>query len=145
MSAAWRRTDGTRAIAASSARIAVVARAGRSPMNSAKVPIINAPSAGDPMLIAALILAGMCFGSIIPVASAVPSEIKAVGPALAGTGVGVMFMIGNTGGFLGPVMSGWLIDTFGTPWAGYGFVTVAAAIAIVLAAKMSETGRAAQN
>jgi len=101
--------------------------------------------ASGPMLIVALILAGMCFGSIIPVASAVPSEIKAVGPALAGTGVGVMFMIGNTGGFLGPVMSGWLIDTFGTPWAGYGFVTVAAAIAIVLAAKMSETGRAAQN
>ncbi len=97
------------------------------------------------LLIVALILAGMCFGSIIPVASAVPVEIKAVGPALAGTGVGVMFMIGNTGGFAGPFISGWLIDSFGTPWAGYGFVTIAAFVAIFIAVKMGETGRAAQG
>ncbi len=94
-------------------------------------------------LIFCLMLAGIGFGPLLPVATAIPVEMKAVGPALAGTAVGVMFMIGNTGGFLGPVIAGKLIDTFGTPWAGFGFVSVAALVGACIAMLMQETGRAA--
>ena len=96
-------------------------------------------------LIVCLIIAGIGFGPLLPVATAIPVEMKAVGPGLAGTAVGVMFMIGNTGGFLGPVIAGKLIDTFGTPWAGFGFVSVAAFVGAFVAMGMQETGRAART
>ena len=101
--------------------------------------------ASGPLLVAALFLAGVSFGALIPVATAIPVEMKGIGPALAGTAVGVMFMIGNTGGFLGPAVSGWLIDTFHTPWAGFGFATAAAVIAVFTASQLTETGQAVQK
>ena len=91
-------------------------------------------------LIIALVLAGAAIGTIAPIMMAIPVEIKEVGPALTATAVGIIFMVGNTGGSVGPILGGKLIDSYGY---GVGFFTMAAAliIAAFCIIPMRETGR----
>ena len=75
-------------------------------------------------LIACLFVAGAAAGPIIPVTTAIPVEMPSIGPASAGTALGILFMIGNLGGFFGPMFVGWTIETLGSPWAGFSIVIV---------------------
>jgi predicted MFS family arabinose efflux permease len=91
-------------------------------------------------LIIALVLAGAAIGTIAPIMMAIPVEIEEVGPALTATAVGLIFMVGNTGGSVGPILGGKLIDSYGY---ATGFLTMAAAliIAALCIFPMRETGR----
>jgi len=90
-------------------------------------------------LIIALACAGAAMGTIGPVIMVVPVEMEKVGPALTATAVGLIFMVGNTGGFVGPVAGGKLMDAYGlvTGFMVMGAALVVAALVIV---PLKETG-----
>jgi predicted MFS family arabinose efflux permease len=101
--------------------------------------MVFAKATGLPLIIA-LALAGAAIGTIAPVLMTIPVEIKEVGPSLTATAVGLIFMVGNTGGSIGPILGGKLIDSYGY---AAGFFTMAAALilAALFIIPMRETGK----
>lgn len=95
---------------------------------------------GAPLL-AVLVLAGAALGTIAPVLMSVPVEIEGIGTSLAGTAVGFIFMLGNTGGFVGPVVAGKLMDSAGSSLPGFIFIAGALIAAAALIIPLRETGR----
>ena len=94
---------------------------------------------GTPLIIA-LVIAGGAMGSIAPIFMVFLVEIKGIGPALAGTSVGLIFMLGNVFGFVGPVVSGKLMDVTGAQWPAFVFMGVAFLIAAFGILPVKETG-----
>ena len=82
-----------------------------------------------PLLMICLVIAGAAAGPFVPVSTAMPVEMPAIGPVLAGTALGILFMIGNTGGFFGPIIAGWLMETTGSAWSGFMFAALLLLIA----------------
>ena len=97
-------------------------------------------STGLPLIIT-LIIGGVALGTIGPVFMTIPVEIKEIGPSLAGTAMGLIFMIGNTLGFIGPVVSGKLMDLTGAQWPGFLFMGVSSIIGAFLILPVRETGQ----
>lgn len=92
-------------------------------------------------LIIVLAVAGAAVGSIAPVLMTIPVELEEIGHGLAATAMGLIFMIGNTGGFVGPVISGKLMDLTGSQAAGFIFMAAALIVAAIFAIPLRETGR----
>ena len=92
-------------------------------------------------LIISLVITGAALGAIAPVLMTIPVEHKAIGPGLAATAMGVIFMVGNTGGAFGPVVAGKLMDFSGSHWAGFIFMALVLIAAGGCAVPMTETGR----
>ena len=65
-----------------------------------------------------------------------PVEMPGIGPLFAGTALGILFMIGNAGGFFGPIVTGWLMDTTGSAWSGFIFVVLLLFIAPLFLIKL---------
>ena len=65
---------------------------------------------------------------------------KQIGPALSATAMGLIFMIGNTGGFLGPIVAGKLMDLTTAHWPGFLFMGLAGIIAAFCIFPVRETG-----
>jgi len=78
--------------------------------------------------------------TIAPIMMAVPVGLEMTGPALAGTAVGFIFMIGNAGGFVGPVLSRNLTDITSTFWAGLLFMAASFIVALLIVVPLCETG-----
>lgn len=95
---------------------------------------------GVPLIIA-LVIAGAAMGTIAPVLMTIPVEHEEIGTGLAATAVGLIFMIGNTGGFLGPIVSGKLMDLTGSHWAGFIFMAAVLIVAAGFVIPLQETGR----
>jgi MFS family permease len=91
-----------------------------------------------PLLILALIIAGAFSLPIASIMFSAAVEVKGVGALLAGTSVGLINMIGTSGGFIGPIIAGRLIDISGVPWPGFIFMAVLVIIAglIVIPSKL---------
>jgi MFS family permease len=94
---------------------------------------------GVPLIIA-LVIAGVCMGCIAPVFMASLVETEGIGPALAGTTVGLVFMIGNIGGFVGPILSGKLMDVTGAQWPGLIFMGLCFFAAAFIIIPLKDTG-----
>ena len=92
-------------------------------------------------LIVSIIISGAAAGAAVPVIMTIPAEMKQVGPALAGTSMGLIFMLGNAGGFVGPVVAGMLMDAFPTPTPAFIFMGAAIIIGGLLALGLPETGQ----
>jgi nitrate/nitrite transporter NarK len=93
------------------------------------------------LLFIPLVIAGAALGTVGPVLMAVPIELEEIGPPLAGTAIGFIFMLGNTGGFIGPVLSGKLMDITGMYWSGLLFMCAATFIAAGFIVPLRETGK----
>jgi len=78
-------------------------------------------------------------GTIAPVMMVIPVELDDVGPVLTATAVGVVFMIGNSGGFVGPVIGGMLMDSFGN-FSGFFTMGAALILAALVIIPLRETG-----
>jgi len=94
------------------------------------------PFTSVPLLMICLVIAGAAAGPFLPVSTAMPVEMPGIGPLYAGTALGILFMIGNTGGFLGPIITGWLMDTTGSAWSGFLFVALLLLIAPLFLIKL---------
>lgn len=92
-------------------------------------------------LIVALMVCGAALGTIAPVLMTVPVEFEEIGPGLSATAIGLIFMVGNTGGAFGPIVSGKLMDLAGSHWAGFIFMAVALLLAAGCALPIRETGK----
>jgi cyanate permease len=95
---------------------------------------------GVPLMIA-LIIAGAAMGTLAPIVFILPVEFKEIGPGLAATAVGIILMIGNTCGFLGPMIVGKLIDLTGSNVTGFIFMATACTSAAIFIFPLTETGR----
>ena len=103
------------------------------------IPALLALS-GWPLFVV-LIIAGAAAGPIIPVTTAMPVEMPAIGPALAGTALGILFMIGNLGGFFGPLAAGRMIEMSGSPWSGFLFAAFLAVLAPRMLVKLKDPSK----
>ena len=92
-------------------------------------------------LIVVLIIAGAAMGTIAPVLMSVPVEMERIGTALVGSAIGFIFMLGNTGGFVGPVVAGRLMDMSDSSLPGFIFIAAALILSAVFIVPLKETGR----
>jgi len=74
---------------------------------------------------AGVALAGVGVGGLSPLVRLVPPELDEVGAELTGTAVGLVFAVGEFGGFLGPVLVGGLYDLTGSYAPGLAVIAVA--------------------
>ena len=91
---------------------------------------------GVPLVIL-LVIAGAALGPTAPIVMTVPVEIEQIGTPLAGTALGFILMIGNTGSFVGPVIAGTLMDMSSSAWASFIFMSEAAILAAIIAVRSS--------
>jgi cyanate permease len=89
------------------------------------------------LLVAPVMLVGFGMGGLSPLIRAIPVELEGVGPELTGTAVGVVFAVGEIGGFLGPVIIGSLRDITGSFTPGLLLCAAATLIAAGAGAAMS--------
>lgn len=73
-----------------------------------------------PLALTAVTIAfvGFGMGGVSPLLRALPTEMDDIGPELTATAVGLIFAVGEVGGFAGPFVVGSLRDTTGTFAAG---------------------------
>lgn len=83
-------------------------------------------------------LVGFGMGGLSPLIRAIPVELEGIGPELTATAVGLVFAVGEIGGFLGPVLVGALRDTTGSFTPGLVAVAVGTLIAAGAGAAMSD-------
>jgi NNP family nitrate/nitrite transporter-like MFS transporter len=95
---------------------------------------------GIPIIIA-LVIAGAGIGTLVPILFTLPIEIKEIGPGLAATAVGLLLMVGNTGGFFGPLISGKLMDITGSYIASFIFMGAVLIVAAVFIIPIKDTVR----
>ena len=80
--------------------------------------------------VAGALVVGVGVGGLSPLVRMVPPELDGVGPALTGTAVGLVFAVGEVGGFAGPFLVGVLYDLTGSYVPGFAVVCVACGAAI---------------
>lgn len=107
---------------------------------AAMIPLMVSLSEG-PALIAVMILAGVFFGPIIPISVIIPVELPDVGPAKAGAALGFMFMIGNIGAIVSPLIIGVLLDATGSIGAAMAFPVACLLLTALPLRSLTETGR----
>jgi cyanate permease len=84
-------------------------------------------------LSASLVLVGTFFiGGLAPLVRAIPIEMEGIGPGLTAVATGLIFTVGEVGGFLGPFSIGFVYDQTGTFEPALG-VLVAASLVTALA------------
>jgi cyanate permease len=67
-----------------------------------------------PVTAAVVVTVGVGIGGVSPLVRSLPTRFDDVGPGLAATAVGLVFAIGEAGGFLGPFLVGALEDATGS-------------------------------
>ncbi|MBW2370140.1 MAG: MFS transporter [Deltaproteobacteria bacterium] len=92
-------------------------------------------------LIIALLVLGMAAGIIVPLKTLLPVEIEGIGPRLAATAFGFMMMLGFAMGFLGPTISGKIMDVTGSALPAFIMMAVCMLVAACIAIPMKETGK----
>ncbi|WP_250137753.1 MFS transporter [Halorientalis salina] len=89
-----------------------------------------------PLAAAGIVAAGLGVGGLSPLVRAIPPSLDGIGERLTGAAVGLVFAVGEVGGFLGPVVIGTLHDATGSyvpglaVLAGGGLVAMAAGVAM---------------
>jgi cyanate permease len=88
---------------------------------------------GLPFLVAVAgaVVVGVGVGGLSPLVRLVPAELEDVGPARTGTAVGLVFAVGELGGFAGPFLVGALFDLSGSYAPGLGLLAVGCLAAVV--------------
>jgi len=84
--------------------------------------------------VAGALVVGVGVGGISPLVRIVPPELDGIGPALTGTAIGLVFAVGELGGFLGPFLVGALFDLTGSYAPGLAVVGLAC-LAVVVAGR----------
>ncbi len=101
------------------------------------VGLFSEPAAALLLAIPVVII-GIGMGGLAPLIRSIPVELDGIGPALTGTAVGLVFAVGEVGGFLGPVLIGALRDATGSFAPGLVLCAIAALVAAGAGAAMSD-------
>lgn len=90
------------------------------------------------LTVAGIVGAGLGVGGLSPMVRAIPPALEGIGPRLTGTAVGLVFAVGEIGGFVGPFLIGLLRDSTGSFVPGLA-VLAASGLAAVLAGARLDT------
>lgn len=90
-----------------------------------------------------IVAAGLGVGGLSPLVRAIPPDLDGIGPQLTGTAVGLVFAVGEIGGFLGPVLVGGLHDITGTYAIGLAVLASGGLIAVGAGVAMRTVGSTA--
>jgi len=113
-------------------RLAVV---GSGAVAAAGVVGVIAGSAG-PLAALGIVAAGYGVGGLSPLVRAIPPDLDGVGSRLTGTAVGLVFAVGEVGGFFGPVLVGSLYDVTGSYAPGLGVLVAGGLVAVLAGLRM---------
>lgn len=92
-----------------------------------------------PIVYGVMVMSGLFFGPIVPIALTIPVELPEIGTKYAGSALGFVFMIGNIGSILGPVTLGYLIDATGSPFTSFAVAAILLICAILPLTMVRET------
>ncbi len=93
---------------------------------------------GLPVTVAAVGLVGVSLGGLSPLVRAIPTELDGIGPRLTATANGLIFTVGEVGGFAGPFLVGGLRDLTGSFGPGFAALTAASVVIVVAGYAMPE-------
>ena len=85
-----------------------------------------------------IVLVGLGMGGLSPLVRSIPVELDGIGPSLTGTAVGLIFAVGEIGGFLGPALIGALRDLTGSFTPGLVLSATAALVAALAGVSISD-------
>lgn len=85
-------------------------------------------------------IVGIGLGGIGPLIRTIPVEIKDIGPELTATAVGIIFAVGEVGGFLGPFLVGSLRDATNSFAPGLAIVAIGGVVIAVTGWQISGLG-----
>ena len=92
-----------------------------------------------PALVGSLVLVGsFVIGGLSPLIRAIPIEMDGIGPRLTAIANGLIFTVGEVGGFMGPFLIGFLRDLTGSFAPALGTLALASSIAAVAGYVMDE-------
>ncbi|MBW2369137.1 MAG: MFS transporter [Deltaproteobacteria bacterium] len=91
-------------------------------------------------LVVLLLINGACAGAVMPILFVMPVEMEDIGPELAATATGFIFMLQSVGGFIGPLVCGMLVDVTGNYLTGFLFMGAAIVFSSAFVIPIKETG-----
>lgn len=96
-------------------------------------------------LIVILLIGGAVAGFVGPILFVMPLEMENIGPELAGTATGFIFMLQSVGGFIGPLVCGKLVDISGSYMTGFLFMGAIIVLSALLVIPIKETGERSRS
>ncbi|MFB6166298.1 MAG: CynX/NimT family MFS transporter [Haloarculaceae archaeon] len=85
-------------------------------------------------------LVGIGIGGLAPLVRALPTEFEGIGQELTATANGLIFTVGEVGGFAGPFVVGGLRDVTGSFAPGLAVLGAGAVLIVLAGASMAEPG-----
>ncbi|MFB6191733.1 MAG: CynX/NimT family MFS transporter [Haloarculaceae archaeon] len=120
-------------------------------LSTRRLPIIGCGAAGAlgtagllagsgiVVLAASLVLVGVfMIGGLSPLVRAIPIELDGIGPRLTAVATGLIFAVGEIGGFMGPFLIGALRDLTGSFAPGIGLLAAGGLVTVVAGYLMEE-------
>jgi cyanate permease len=99
-----------------------------------------------PVLLLSLVLVGtFVIGGLSPLIRAIPIEMDGIGPQLTAVATGLIFTIGEVGGFAGPFLIGYLHDITGSFTPALGVLAAASLVAAIAGFYMNEPAGTEQS
>lgn len=93
-----------------------------------------------PLAVVGIMGAGLGVGGLSPMVRAIPPALSGIGPRLTGTAVGLVFAVGEIGGFLGPVLIGLFHDLTGSYLPGLAILAASGITAVVAGLRIRTLG-----
>lgn len=93
-----------------------------------------------PLVVAGIVGAGLGVGGLSPMVRAIPPALDGIGPRLTGTAVGLVFAVGEIGGFAGPFLIGLFRDMTGSFAPGLAVLAASGLSAVVAGSRLGSVG-----
>lgn len=93
-----------------------------------------------PLVVAGIVGAGLGVGGLSPMVRAIPPALEGIGARLTGTAVGLVFAVGEIGGFAGPFLIGLLRDATGSFAPGLAVLAASGIAAVVAGSRLDTVG-----
>lgn len=95
-----------------------------------------------PGIVLSLVLVGtFVIGGLSPLVRAIPIEMDGIGPRLTAVANGLIFTVGEVGGFMGPFLIGLLHDLTGSFAPALGLLAAGSLVAAIAGYRMDEPSR----
>lgn len=122
-------------------RMAVIGSAGLAGLGVTLLILGGASS----LAVVGILAAGVGVGGLSPMVRAIPPALDGIGVTLTATAVGLVFAVGEIGGFLGPVLIGGLHDLTGSYVPGLAILAASAIAAIAAGMGLNTLDSTAQR
>jgi len=100
--------------------------------------VLAGPATGLAVTAAVVGFAGIGAGGVAPLVRAIPVELDGIGPGLTATATGLIFSVGEIGGFAGPFLIGSARDLTGSFLPGFGALALASLVIAAAGYAMDE-------